>query len=471
MEAIFCDTNSHDEFLAGQGRLTALCTSGQLTRELLDQAMRAMYDDGDYIDQSIGFAWLVTHPDLFGQAAEGCGFKVSAFLLEHSKLCWVGCRTILYPDVLKLIPAEEREEFVRAIYRRQGAFNNTWIQAVTSVGVPLPAVAEMILEALEAVADDCEKSNVTNAVWDFLGNHGSTYAGDIHWSMLTDERFSELMTKFAAREPARFLAQRGCIEGRLGTARYEELAALAKPRSHEAAPSYPWGWEPTQWTVLGDAQFGRAITICARKSPNHFFEKRRQIEERLGQAGFKTLALVAVLRLSRLTPAQQNFVEEQPRTFQLQVAYNLDTNALFLLGVILKLSGTDGEELYSAQSKVLDAEGIAHVYRTTWAMRHNHGKPIAPWLERDLERRLAKAGYIIATVQEGSFTPRGGRPQAQMQVVHNGHTYVKERRQGGYYPRRGDPVIINTRGGQPLTPKVTAVLFLPARSGEEVKSY
>ena len=465
----FSDTHNHDKFLNEQTRLSELAESGELTSGLLDESMKAMYDDGDYIDRSIGFAWLASNSELFNTTATRLGFKVGDFLIEHGGLCWVGSRVLLHSEVVALIPESEREAFVKEIYRRHGAFNNGWIGVVTTAGVPLSTVAELILTKLTAVADNCEDSNVVNAVWDFLANHGSTYPGDIHWSMLTDTRFSEVMGKLADREPASFLAQQVCIEGRLGKERYEELARLVEPRRHEPAPHFTMSWEPTQWAALSDAQFVQAMSICARKSPVHFFGKRSQIEERIGKDAFNALALEAVLRMDKLSADQQKFVAEQPLPFQLQVARKLNASAEFLIALMLKLNSTDGADLYREKSTVFDTAHIATLYRSTWALRHQDGKSLAPWLERELERRLTEAGYIVRTVTEGTFTPRGSSsPQRQLQVVDNGRTYVVERGQRDYYPKAGDVVIIHARSASSLTPRVFAATFLPAHNGEKV---
>src|SRR5262249_4118336 len=53
---------------------------------------------------------------------------------------------------------------------------------------------------------------------------------------------------------------------------------------------------PTEWSVLTDAQFIRAIGICARKSPTRFLATRAQIVERIGQDKFNSFASEAAGR-------------------------------------------------------------------------------------------------------------------------------------------------------------------------------
>jgi hypothetical protein len=403
----FTDTRSVDQFIAGQNALTELAMSGQLTPELLNEAMKAMYDDGADIDRSIGFTWICKNPDLFGRTAETLELKARDFLLEHISLSYVGYLILLHPKVLMLIAQDEREAFVQEIYCRYGAFNNSWTGSVLKVGVSQSTVAALILEKLEAVPDNCDSSCNDNAVRSFLESGDSQHDKE----------------------------------------------------------------SPAPWQVLTDEQFELAIGICSRKSPRWYFDNREHIEKRLAKGGksiFTKLGRVSVLRVTELTHPQQKFVDEQEIDFRVTVARNLAAGPASLIPLLLELSPEKGAELFADRAALFEDREMAWLYRSTWASRHKDGKPRAPWLERELDRRLSESGHIIGTVQLGTYTPRGGKPQPQWQVCHGGTTYVMERRQRGpYRPEAGDQVIINPRSAQQLTPLVKAVYFLPAHSGEK----
>ncbi len=291
-EKVFVPTRKYSDFVAGQDLLTDLAMSGQLTAGLLDEAMKALYDDGDFIEQSIGFAWILSKPGLFMPTAARLGIDITAFLLKHASVCWVGSRILLSTALLNLIPQEEREQFVQTVYSQYGACKNSWLGVVTAAGVPLSTVCELIFARLEAVSDNCELSCTSNAVQDFLRDHGPTYTGDMHWGLFNDKQFSEEMRWLAEWRPECFIAQRVFLEGRLGKERYRALAASTQARRNGRGSRLGAGWEPTQWAALNDAQFLHAMAICARKSPSEFFAKRQQIGKRIGKDAFKNLALL-----------------------------------------------------------------------------------------------------------------------------------------------------------------------------------
>src|SRR5262249_19889063 len=134
---------------------------------------------------------------------------------------------------------------------------------------------------------------------------------------------------------------------------------------------------------------------------------RAAIEERLGKAVFNSIAQQALLKLTELTAEQQKFAEQQPLSIQRQVARNLTGNAVYLIGLMIKLGEGEGRQLYRTKGAVLDAAGAAQLYRSSRNLLHDGGSSRAPWLERLLETRLREAGCIVAQITEGQFTPRG----------------------------------------------------------------
>lgn len=412
MTTSFQSTRNHGSFLQQQVDLTELATQRQLTKALLDQAMQAMYDDGDYIDRSVGFAWILENTALFGQVMAQLNIPVASYLREHAGLCWVGSRILLCEPLLNLVPAGEREAFVRDIYAQHGGFNNEWIGTLIKVGVQRTACAEMIVASLEAAPLDCEASSLVNAVTEFL-NHGD----------------------------------------------------------HDNGPEYP-----SPWAVLDDTQFLRAATICSTKAPKRFFQHRQKLELRLGgkvtgAARFDDLGRQTLSKLVSLTNDQLSFLLADGDTDTLAAAARrLEQGARPLVVLLSRIDEKRGREILATKADLL-ADGLPEVYRSTWEQRHHQGVPRALWLEQELVRRLEADGIILGIVEEGTHTPRGAvRPQRQLKVVKDGHSYVMDRNQRGYYPRVGDNVIVNTRSGQRLTPRVTAVAMLPARSAQEVRT-
>jgi uncharacterized protein YqgQ len=401
----FRHTKDHDEFILGQKQLTTMYGQKLLTREQLSEATTAMYDDGDYIDRSIGFEWIKDHPAWFAETAARCDFKCSDFLREHGHIFWVGNRILLNPELLALVAEDEREEFVKEIYLKHGSFNsNYWTQVVMEAGIPKSTVTDLILEKLASVPDDCETKN---------------YETPLH--------------------------------------------ALLRYRRESND-------EISQWTLLTDEQLDTAMQLAARKTPTEFFLHRTGIEARLGEARFAELADEVIAKLTRLTPAQQKYAEEQYFRNQLEIARQLTGNADFILRLIvkldyatcilLKIDPATARNLFREKSELF-ADNIANLYRQTWTDRHKEGKPVAPWLESELERILYRKGYIVGTVEEYIHTPKGGQPRRQLQVRHERKIYTQERRQYDYTPKPGDQVLIATYRGYELTPKVTATEFYP----------
>lgn len=405
MGSTFTGTRSHEKFMEQRWRLTELADTETLTRAQLDEAMAAMYDDGDYIDRSIGMEWLLDNPERFNQTAQRCGFTVTEFFHMHGRLCWVGSRVLSSPAVLRLVPDSERTTFVQRMYRAHGSFNSYWIESVLSVGVSRETVAALIQEGLEAVPDNCEASGMVDQVKEFL---------DCGW------------------------------------------------RAGE--PNSPW-------SVLTADEFDAAMTVCARKAPGRFFDKQEEIERRLRPGRWNSLALEALPRLKRLSPAQQRLLEQQPLEYQLEIATKLDAAPTFLVGLLVRLPEAQGKAQLEQLERLFDGMTVPDLYRKTWAIRHEGEKPKARWLEDELQRRLTAARIFIGTVQRGTFQPRTGPARTQLEVKEGNLTYVMERSQRGWYPKPGDQVLICRQRAHWLTPRVGVLNFIPARLGDDVRNY
>lgn len=87
--------------------------------------------------------------------------------------------------------------------------------------------------------------------------------------------------------------------------------------------------------------------------------------------------------------------------------------------------------------------------------------PVLKWLERMLENE----GYVFGDIEEGSYVRRG-QTLRQMQVRVGQKTYVQDRNQHRYSPRKGDRVLYRAASGRQLTPNVTSVLFIPINGQE-----
>ena len=419
----FHGTRDHSSFLAQQERLSEMADRGDLTVELLDEAMRALYDDGDYIDRSIGFAWLCANPQRFQTTADRLGFRVDDYLMEHGSVTWVGSRILLNSDVIRLVPVDRREQFVQDVYLKYGAFNNSWIDSCIEAGVNQSLFGGLIYERILFCRDDAEENSTVSAATEFIEYGGSDTSANSPWSVLDDRNF---------------------------------LACVS-----QAAP----------------------------KAPRRFFEKRREIEARIGTNKFAGLARTIIDSCNELTKPQQDFVSEQDSTYQLRVLRRLKGSPEMVIRVLCDMGEHEGSTLYHEMSEVLDSANAASLYRSTWAIRHpkpadpyadmlfrpRDAEPVrdmptvkAPWLEKLLEKRLADNGYYLGIVRQGEHR---GRRQLEVYDEADSHKYVLHRHQRGFYPKVGDRVIVTRNGAYQPHSRLSICAFLPAHSTMEVRTY
>lgn len=205
--------------LAAVDRLTDLAESGQLTRQMLSEAMRD--EQPGLPGGSVGFTWIINQPELFGQAAARLGMAVDEFLLEHAAAGEVGCSMLVYAgELLRYVPYEKVEGLVRDIYLKYGAFSSCWMDAVCDCGVRNPTIVQMILEKLESQGtDERQQAGITEVAKVFLD-------GDLAWTarIFDDEQLLRALRVCARRAPEKFLQQRSVVERRLGERCFAELA-------------------------------------------------------------------------------------------------------------------------------------------------------------------------------------------------------------------------------------------------------
>lgn len=419
----FFGTRDHDSFMEQQEKLSELSDSGELTRAQLDQAMRSLYDDGDYIDRSIGFAWLCENPQRLQATADRLGFQVDDFLMEHGSVTWVGSRILLNSDLLRLVPADRREQFVHDVYIKYGAFNNYWIDACLEAGINRSLFGYVIYERLLHCRDDAEENSTVSEATDFIEYGGSNTCANPPWSVMDDDTFLP------------------CIS--------------------QAAP----------------------------KAPRRFFEKRREIDGRIGADKFAKLARGIIDSRDQLTKPQQDFVSEQEPAYQVGVLRRLKGSPEMVIRVLVNMDEAEGTAVYTEMSSLLDSANAASLYRSTWEIRHpkpadpyakmlfrpRDAEPVseertvkAPWLEKLLERRLVDNGYHLGIVRQGEHR---GRRQLEVYDEAKGHKYVLHRHQRGYYPSVGDQVIVTSHGAYQPHSRLSICGFLPATNMKEVRTY
>jgi hypothetical protein len=404
----FRSTRDHDKFLRDGKNLTDLAGAKLVTRALLDEAMAAIFDDGDYYDRSIGFEWLVHNPALFAQVAEQCGFAVREFLLAHENKALNGNRILLYSEILKLIPAAEREQFARDMYARHGCLNNGWIRHLREVGVGPATAAEMILGELERAEANHKGPDCNYAVKSFLEYGSSEHEGkNAPWAVLSKDQLKKAMAICSRLAGNLFFTKRAEIEKWLGK---EHFAALGRE------------------VVLRGGMF---------TSAQHDFVAEQSLDFQLKVAESLVIAPGFIISLM----LQLDEARARELYAKKAAAFN-EVHLATLYRTTWERRNPGGKPVHAW----LEAE-----------------------LERRLtDQGFIIAAVQEGSFQpKGHLTPK-----RQFFVDIKGHRYVMSNRQTGYTPKPGEVVIFNTNNGHPLKPnKVTAVIMVPAHRDTKVRMY
>lgn len=131
----------------------------------------------------------------------------------------------------------------------------------------------------------------------------------------------------------------------------------------------------------------------------------------------------------------------------------LKTTAQFLYRIVCALPKEQRETFWvEVVTPILRPANSARLY-AAWRQL----KQTEPDLEDSLRDWLAKDGYRVGTIVQGS-RPKGG---TQLEVRVNGQTFIQSSKQPRYFPKTGDLVVFAPKTGRILTPTVRAVNFVP----------
>lgn len=305
--------------------------------------------------------------------------------------------------LLKYVPEAAREDFICRAFAKRGHIGRYFVRAMYELGFSREFIADLIILRLRAITP--ENLKCANTLDDFLG-----YAGAEH---------------------------------------------------HEGSANAPW-------LVLGD-RLMEALRICAEKSPARTLKDSSAFGLWLSPEEVKEIRVAAANRLENLAgPA--NVLMSLPVDTLLALIRRTkkvsgdDSNAAVVLAKLAMLQ----EEGFMAEIRpLLDQFYVFVLYRAVQLVAKECLSPAlcAP-LTAECERRLLAAGYLYGRIEEGTFLDRkSGRQRRQMQVKAGGMTYVPDRSSHRYFPQVGDQVVF--KPGRALTPKVTAVIFVPVDPKKE----
>lgn len=427
----------HEVALKIMQRLSALADDLVLNQRHLSEAVWQYDDHMQYIPESVGTTWIIDNADDFAR-----NLDAEAFLREHFDAPHCLELILLYPEVLKLVAEAKREMFVHDAYVRCGARNEGWIRAAIEVGITKQTIATTIKDHLERVPAMDPDSGIHTAFHEFF--EGST--GHVK----VDKRLRA--------EELRYLPAAECA----------------------AAPDYRdlWEFEPnTAWEVLGEEDFLGIARLCAEKAPHLVLQNRWQLARKLSPEHVQEICVAAAERVPSGLHQRLEDLQLLPIDVRVRIAKRITVRphgndasitAKFLADLLLSMDLPQAIAFYEQIDCTLSAINAAVLYRATWKLRHEASKRrTADWLDGVLQDRLKADGYVIGTIEEGQHTDRHGRARRQWQVGYDGLTFVQDRHQHRYYPKKDDAVLFRPAAGARLTPKVIAVMFIPATNENE----
>ncbi len=392
-------TRSHDVFLSEIAALTAMAERGELTKEGLSAAVDRYYDDGDYIDRSIGTIWITDHPELFARVVpEG---ERLTFLRAHLDRAHCAELLICYPKVLETLPLPQRSTYVFEAYGRCGARNGSWVAAALEAEVPKGELVLALMYRLETAAPSKGRSSYS-AFRDFLHCGNDSLSGQSLWGICTTEEFHSLVMICAVKDPVSVFEFWQKLRGKLSAETVSAILAVAAP-CLEHCP---------------DAVDG--VMQLPPKAREDF--------------------------LRRLTP--DRYQDSYMRLLVQVVVAADDSKALFTeLRQLGRFNGMDPVDAF------LKAAAIGELRQDL---------PAARMVLGFFRERLEAAGYRVAKLKRQQYYDRkSGQNKWQLCVDVGQLRYVMGRDSHRYFLSEGEEVLFRLRGGVRLTPQVIAAHFIP----------
>lgn len=413
-------TRSHDAFRNQLADLTARAERGELAKEGLSEAIDRYYDDRDYIDRSIGTAWILDHPELFARVvpeAERYEFLVAHLDRPH-------CAELLICDqkALETLPQEKRADYVCEAFSRCGARNNSWIRAAQAGGVSKSDLAIAVELRLEEAKPSQERSHCT-AFTEFLrdGDQGRSFGRAEH---------------------------------------LPHLGEIDNPSAWRVPEDSPWG-------VCGRSQFRKLVSLCAQKAPHLVFENWRKLRAKLPVRDINDLLAEAAAHLERYPDSIEGLLrlgQDAREALLRRLAPTFNDKVFIDFLARTATAAADPLAVYQEHASNLDVFDVdlVEAFQTTVSLPvFRDGHPVTREIKARFRRRLEAEGYRIGTVVRKTYWNRKmGREQSQLCVELGRMRYVEERSSHRYAAREGDEVLFLI-GGRHLTPDVVVVYFDP----------
>ncbi len=377
---------SYDQIQAQHAALTAAAAAGTLTRAGLSAAIRlVVFDPSDGPAESIGTDWIRHNISIYAKVVDDPG----AFLQEHLDVPEFSRAAISRPEMLVLLPTEQRISLVHEAYVKNGAWSG-WEKIAIVGGIDRSMIAQMISDRLEQSTADADlRYNTETPVHAFL-RYG---AGD------------------------------------------------------ESSPNGCNSFAP--WPMFNTKQFAAVIRLCATKSPRSVLAERTKLSWRLDSKTLEEICVDAASRLTSTSGLTLAHLKQLPLASRVALCMRLETesNTGGTAAELIFDTMTLHADMAGAMP-VLDKIGIVMLYRHASKFPN-----LPSEVKRYLTDRLAREGYLVGALTRGTFTPRGKtQPTTQLQLVFEDSVYVPHRWPSGkYYPEAGHQVIVKMGQGTFLT--------------------
>lgn len=406
--------HNQQDFVAGMDYLTRLAPAvsfGAFERTL-SRAMSLYCNDGDRANQSLGTAWILQDPRRFALAIT----DPYAFLMKHLDQPHSSDRLICSAGLLTLLSVAQCQSYVHEAYVRNGAYNNSWVDAALVAGLSRHQIAQAIIRRLEKGSADNQKVNVSSRYDDFLSfGAGNSY-----------------LLRIPANDPANW----------------------------QLDIHSPWG-------VCSDEEFQSAINHCIEKAPHRVLENRARLSARLTEEQVKDVCERAAIGLDDLRYQKLEDLLLLPQNVREGLLYSVDIDIahpeLYIQLLVHTVFGAqDSQKLLSLLDVRLYSIDAKVAYIAALTATKQYEGPLVQWIMLTFAIRLRLAGYRTGTIEEGTYEDRrSGTTRHQLCVLDGGVRYVQHHCEHRYFPKKGDRVIFRPDQGRELAPRVKAVYFTP----------
>ncbi len=408
-------TRNESEYKAIKDRLADLAESDDKAafEDALSAALWTQWDPprNDYRSYNIGQEWISANPELFGQMVD----DVDIFLREHFGCTWAVSIFLMQERVLRQVSEDRRREFIRDAFIDCGAFNfGPFVETIRSLDWSDEEIRGLVRDRVLSITG--EDDHLAGTIHDLIEGHRAFFdgyeVGDLE----------KIFLHIAPMKPRRLMRLYSWLQGRLP----EEVLGQV----YEVA--------------LGALDGIRGV------SPQDL-------------RAFPMSSRVSLLR--RLDTERRIMLHDEERAAQ--IFYDLVVDAsgddvVSVRALVLELgqSGWFGAVEYLTMLQVL---------LQCYADQINSNQMLRVF--KNLFTKNVEDTHVLGRIRTGTFVPRGGSPQRQLEVRGpDDITYVRHR--GDYkmwgvgrkevWHSEGQLVAIprNTERTKRLTPYVRAATFI-----------